>query len=251
MKSVIIAAGASIFLSSLSVAFPAQLLSRDARTVNIQAKTGDGDASVGFSITVGELNPTTSAGMPLESLSLCVANFYIALAQAQKAVNAEVDDDGVFCQAFSDNAGTIELGPVFTSKTGPASFTNSSSGDVSSSADQAVPVGAYCCVTSADGFGACSGSGSGTGSSSTQTVRVEAFGENELAEQSEVPLDNSVFRFAGRFDTAQIINVEGAKNPKCTAFSDVLGDIAVGKPFSTDLTTLGKAVIVQSLRCSA
>lgn len=63
MKSVLIAAGASIALSSFSVAFPTQLISRVAQTVNLQAKTGDGDASVGFAITVGILNPTTSAGM--------------------------------------------------------------------------------------------------------------------------------------------------------------------------------------------
>ena len=170
-------------------------------------------------------------------------------------MNAEVNDSGVFCQAFSDNAGTQKLGSVFTSTTGPASFTNSSSGDVGSSADQAVPVGAYCCVTSADGFGACSGTGasnSGSGAStSTQTVRVEVFGADELAEQTEVPFDNSVFRFAGRFDSAQIIDVEGTKNPKCTAFSDIQGTKAVGKPFSTGLVTLGNEVIVQSLRCSA
>ena len=164
-----------------------------------------------------------------------------------------MNDAGVFCQAFSDNAGTEKLGPVFTSTTGPASFTNSSSGDVGSSADQAVPVGAYCCVTSANGFGACSGTGSsGTGgSTSTQTVRVEVFGADELAEQTEVPVDNSVFRFAGRFDSAQIIDVEGSKNPTCTAFSDVHGTKAIGKPFSTGLVTLGNEVIVQSLRCSA
>ena len=58
MKSVLIAVGASIVLSSFSVAFPTQLVTRQAKTVNIQAKTGDGDSSVGFGITVGILNPT-------------------------------------------------------------------------------------------------------------------------------------------------------------------------------------------------
>ena len=193
-----------------------------------------------------------------KSFSLCITNTSIALSQAKEAVNAQVNDAGVFCQAFSDNAGTEKLGPVFTSTTGPASFTNSSSGDVGSSADQAVPVGAYCCVTSANGFDACSGTGnSGTGNSgtggstSTKTVRVEVFGADELAEQTEVPVDNSVFRFAGRFDSAQIIDVEGSKNPTCTAFSDVRGTKAIGKPFSTGLVTLGNEVTVQSLRCSA
>jgi hypothetical protein len=111
-----------------------------------------------------------------------------------------------------------------------------------------VPVGAYCCVTSIDGFDACSGSSDS--STSTQTVRVQLNGADELAEQTEVPLD-TIFRFAGRFDSAQIIDAEGVQNPKCTAFHDVQGTKAVGKTFTTDITSFGKGVEVQSLRCSA
>lgn len=163
----------------------------------------------------------------------------------------------------------MKLGGVFTD-TITASFTDASTGDIGSSASSAVPIGAFCCVLSQDGFGVCGDSASSTSSSSTSsstpTIRVQLDGADELAAQGEVPADGSVFLlsahppFFNDVISASIVDAEGLENPTCHAFSDAQGRIPVGGSRKgkgavitrddTDLSNgTGEAVTVVALRC--
>jgi hypothetical protein len=147
--------------------------SASASTVGVKIKTGDGDASTIAEITLDVIFETTP--------------------QTNSGVSAEVDDDNVFCQAFSDVAATKKLGPVF-SNNNDASFTNASSGDVDSNAADAVPIGAIICSGSQGGLqkDIAKVGGSSSGNDSNATVRIELDIDSETARQTEIALNKVV-----------------------------------------------------------
>lgn len=135
-------------------------------TINIQLKTGDGDASIQETIVVGSLQTKQTNGLVLG-----------------KAVNAEVVDAGFTCQMFSDAKGTKKLGSTFDSTT-TASFTAASDGSTASQADDAVTLGSICCASTALFPSVCGKLGSSK--NTFFDLRIQIDGGDELATQGEV-----------------------------------------------------------------
>lgn len=134
-----------------------------------------------------------------------------------------------------------------------------------------MPIGAFCCVVTTDGFGAC---GDATNNNNNQnvdnkptpppankskTVRVQLNGASEASAQGEVPADNSAFvlaqnpPFFTEVSDGFIQNSEGLKGVSCQAFSDTLATEAVGAPFGENDVDFngGKLIKVEALRCKS
>ncbi|UKZ81676.1 hypothetical protein TrVFT333_009448 [Trichoderma virens FT-333] len=237
MKSFLVAVSSAAILLTSASALPTTHLPRQDDSCFIRIKNGDGDASVGVSILANALFPT------------------INNRQVNAGVNAQAVTSGCICQAFSDATGTLKLGGIFDDHT-LASFTDASSGEVDSTADQAVPIGSFCCVTTPNTEPVCSGSGTWTPPPPpppTRTVRVQINSVDDSAVQIEVPADGSPFATSFNIANAvEIVDIEGSNQGTCQAFSDEAGTIAVGSPFGTDLVFLngGAAASILSLRCN-
>ncbi|KAL7943608.1 hypothetical protein V8C42DRAFT_327980 [Trichoderma barbatum] len=238
MKSFLTAIGsAAVLLTSVS-ALPTTNLPRQDDSCFIRIKNGDGDASVGVSIPANALFSTINS------------------AQVNAGVNAQAVTSGCVCQAFSDAAGTLKLGGIFDDHT-LASFTDASNGEVDSQVDQAVPIGAFCCVTAPNTVPICSDSDTWTPPPPppppTQTVRVQINSADDSAVQIEILADGSPFGASfGIANAVEIIDTKGSNQATCQAFSDIAGTVAVGSPFGTDLVFLngGAAISILSLRCN-
>jgi plastocyanin len=116
-------------------------------SVNLQCKTGDGDASTQTEVKVG--------GFQADSI---------------KAVNCFVVDTGVSCQAFAVD-GKTPVGDIFSST--PGVFTKAEgAGETGGSADQAVEIGGFQCETDPSKIktsGKATGTGAGTSTTGTAT----------------------------------------------------------------------------------
>ncbi|RFU25205.1 hypothetical protein B7463_g11124, partial [Scytalidium lignicola] len=254
MKFALMTVGSAALSSVLVGAVP--LSTRQDDTVFIDLRTGDGDATSGFSIAANQLVSTANL-----------------VQSAQKGVSAEAVTTGFFCQAYSDAAGTKELGGVFTSTTS-ASFTDASDGSVGSTADEAVPVAAFCCVESKLRFPIlCKPTSTSTSSASKPTyssassassstanqVRIQLSGMDDSAAQGEVADDGSlvILKDKGPFysyvQSGFITDVGTATNPTCQAYSDDQGNVPIGKPFGTSSVYFndGKEAEVLSVRCKS
>lgn len=237
MKSFLAAVSSAAILMTSVNALPTIKSLRQDDSCFIRIKNGDGDASVGVSILANTLFST------------------INNQQVTAGVNTQAVTSGCVCQAFSDTAGTLKLGGIFDDHT-LANFTNASSGEVDSQADQAVPIGSFCCVTTPNTRPTCSGSGTGTPPPPpppTQTVRVQINSADDSAVQIEVPSDGLPFATSFSIaDAVEIVDIKGSNQVTCQAFSDDAGAVAVGSPFGTDLVFLngGAAVSILSIRCS-
>lgn len=222
-------------------------------TINIQIKTGSGDASTQDQITVGSLQTTQSTKLPLGS-----------------GVNAQVVDSGFTCQVFSDAKGTKKLGPTFTDDNqNPASFTDASDGEVDSDISAAVPLGSICCAPTAQFQALCGKLGSGSGAASginnsgsgkaagtdAFAVRIQINGLSELATQGEVLADGKRHALTapliGEGATSVQIN-EAPKGTKvqCDAFDKAgkkLGAFAVGK----DASFSPNGVTIETIACKS
>jgi hypothetical protein len=215
-------------LAGLANALPLQ--SRQANTIQISIKTGDGDASVQISVTLDQLFTTP-----------------------QQAVAASIFDPTAVCQAFSDSAATKPLGAPFNAANG-VTFVND--GSVASVASDAITVGAFLCSSSSSKLladetktmtsgssstsSSSSSSSSSTSSSSTATVTIELEQSADQFVQGTVPANGSIFLTAGtNFGTLgldfNIVAAQGANvnNVKCQAFYDTSATIIAGT-FATE-----------------
>jgi hypothetical protein len=213
-------------LASLATALP--LSSRQANTIQVQIKTGDGDASIQITVTLDQLFTTP-----------------------QQAVAASIDDPTAICQAFSDSAATEPLGAPFTAANG-VTFVND--GSTASVASDAITIGAFLCSSSSSKLqadeaktvnsGSSSSSPSSSSSSSSSgngvTVTIELEQSADQFVQGQVPADGSVFLTAGtNFGTLgldfNIVAAQGAdvNKIKCQAFYDTSATIIAGT-FATE-----------------
>lgn len=243
---------ALLLAAPFTSALPALNSRATASTVDIVLRTGDGDASIGFSVPLNRLTQST--------------------AQNSRGVKATISttSSSLFCRAFSDARGNTPLGGVFTSDIS-ASFTDASDGEVDSTSDLAVKIGAYCCVDKEDGFAAagCAGKTATpppaappkdnpppkTGGKA-KTVRVMFTGLSELAAQAEIPADGSVVplaKAAPLFEdviSATIVDAEDVKGAACQVFSDKEGRKPVARFGLTEVVlNKGRTTKVESLRC--
>jgi hypothetical protein len=105
----------AVVLASLTTALP--LSSRQANTIQVQIKTGDGDAAIQITVTLDRLFTTP-----------------------QKAVAASISNPTAVCQAFIDSGTTTPLGAPFMAAN-KAVFVND--GSTASVASDAITVGAF------------------------------------------------------------------------------------------------------------
>ncbi|KAM0262576.1 hypothetical protein ACHAQJ_001621 [Trichoderma viride] len=240
MKSFLSTVGSVAILLTSVNALPTTNLPRQTDSCFIRIKNGDGDASVGVSIPANVLFSTANS------------------AQIKAGVNAEAVTTGCVCQAFSDATGTVKLGSTFDDDT-VASFTDSSDGGVDSQADEAVPIGSFCCVNTPNTEPNCSNSGTSAPPPPppppppAENVRVQVDSADDSAVQIEVPADGSPFAVSFSIANAlEVVDTESANQVTCQAFSDKAGTAAVGSPFGTNLVFLdgGAGVKILSLRCN-
>jgi hypothetical protein len=225
----------SAALFTLSLAAPAPQIA------NVVIATGDGDSSAGISVPVGKLVTSASIG-----------------GSATSGVKASVNGN-FFCQAFSDAVGKTVLG-------GPFNITASTNfaacaGSTSCTLADAVPIGAYCCVTKEADLKSCvKGASPPPPTTSTpadntagKTVRVQLSGADELAIQLEVPLNGKPFLTGSlqKFQTVAVSDTEGFQGVKCQAFIDIAAKVKAGSIFSTDNVSLGGDQLVQAIACMA
>lgn len=192
----ILIASATLFVAlGLAVPVPAS-----SETIQVTVSTGDGDASVGLQVTLNQVFSTADNR------------------GASKGVGARISDEGVTCQAFSDNAGTVPLGSTFTADT-PASFSATSSGGTESNPDDAVPIGAFFCSNSADG----------SNIPSTASARVQLEIESDTFIQRDIPVDGSSFQIKTTGLNLSIVTATDVDVNKvsCQAFA---GELAIGEP---------------------
>lgn len=241
-------------LASLTTALPLSV--RQANTIQVQIKTGDGDTSIQITITLDQLFTTP-----------------------QQAVAASISDPTAVCQAFSDSTATKPLGAPFTAAN-DAIFVND--GSVGSVALDAITVGAFLCSSSSSKLladeaktmtstsassttssSSTAASSSTSTSSSKATVTIELEQSADQFVQGTVPTDGSIFRTAGtNFGTQgldfNIVAAQGAdmSKVKCQAFYDAAATIIAGT-FATEanggdvLTSdLSKPVTLNAFQCS-
>jgi hypothetical protein len=245
MRTSLLFFSATLF-TSLATAGP--LFSRRADTIQVQIKTGDGDASIQVTVTLDQLFTTP-----------------------QQAVAASVNDPTAVCQAFNDSAATQPLGAPFTAANG-AIFVND--GSTASVASDAITIGAFLCSSSMSKLladeakittpGSSSSSPSSPSSSgSGATVRIELEQSADQFVQGEVPADGSIFLTAGtNFGTLgldfNIVEAQGVdvNKIKCQAFYDTAATIIAGT-FATeanggDVLTSDKnnPVTLNAFKCS-
>jgi len=224
-------------------------------TINIQIKTGSGDASTQDQIAVGSLQTTQSTKLPLGS-----------------GVNAQVVDSGFTCQVFSDAKGAKKLGPTFTDDNqNPASFTDASDGEVDSDISAAVLLGSICCAPTAQFQALCGKLGSGSGASASSginnsgsgkaagsdafSVRIQIDGLSELATQGEILADGKRHALTAPLIGEGATSVQINEAPKgtsvqCDAFDKAgkkLGAFAIGK----DASFSPNGVTIETIACKS
>ena len=207
-------------VTTVSCALP--LHARQADTIQVSIKTGDGDSSIQITVTLDTLFTTP-----------------------QQAVEASISDPTAVCQAFSDSAATTPLGASFNATTDVTFVNDGSTGSVAS---EAVTVGAFLCSSSVSALlgdesktttSSSSSSSSSTLSGATVTIELEQSADQFV--QGTVPADGSIFLTAGtQFGTLGLdFNIVDASEGTdvnqvtCQAFYDAAATVIAGT-FATE-----------------